>query len=445
MPPTPASSDGSADPVARIASDRVASDRVAPASVAPKRVIVIGAGIVGVCCARFLQREGHRVTLLDRGQPGQGASFGNASVFATESVVPVATPGIWRKVPGMLRDPLGPLALRWGYLPQLAPWLLRFLAASGTRRVEEISHALKCLLDGSLDDYRLLLAEIGADDLLVRRGWLAAYTTAAALGGSRHHVGLQRRHGVEVAEVSTAEMRQMEPALSRDLVGGYYYPDVAHTLDNLRVVTTLAEALARDGGRILCRDVTGFTLGPGGVKTVETTEDALECDAVVVAAGAWSKELARRLGAKVPLDTERGYHLTFPDPQVELTRPIISGEYGFVATPRAAGLRIAGTVEMGGLHAPPNWQRARVLAERGRQILPDLATGGAERWMGFRPSLPDSLPVIGPAPGAPNAVLAFGHGHLGLTLGARTGRLVADLVAGRPASLDIAPFAADRF
>jgi D-amino-acid dehydrogenase len=424
----------------------------APAG-ASKHIVVVGAGIVGVCCARVLQREGHRVTLLDRNPPGEGASFGNASVLAVESVIPVATPGLWRKLPRMLADPLGPLALRWGYLPQLAPWLLRFLAASGPRRVEEISHALAELLQDSLAGYRTLLGEIGAESMLVQRGWIGAYASKAGLAGARAMTELQRRRGVEVAELSVAEMRQMEPALGRHLAGGFYYPQVAHVVDNYRLVVVLAEALQRDGGRVLRRDVIGFRLGEGGgeggrapgVEAVETTEDTLECDAVVVAAGAWSKDLAGRLGARVPLDTERGYHLTLPAPQIELSRPVYASEFGMACTPLESGLRLGGTVEMGGLAAPPDWRRAEVLAKRGRQLFPELDASNASRWMGFRPSMPDSLPVLGPAPGAPNAVLAFGHGHLGLTLGARTGSLVADLLGGRTPPIDLAPFAADRF
>lgn len=411
----------------------------------PRHVAVIGAGIIGICCARALQRDGHRVTLIDRGHPGEGASFGNSSVLATESVIPVATPGIWRKVPKMLLDPLGPLSLRWRYLPHLTPWLLRFLAASRPEAVERISLALESLLDDSIAAYGQLLKDAAAEDLLVRRGWIGAYTTRAALEDYRRLAELQRRRGVEVAEISVAEMRQMEPALSPGLAGGFYYPQVAHTLDPYRVVLAVAELVQREGGRILRRDVTGFRVADGKVEAVETTEDSLPCDAVVVAAGAWSKDLAKRLGVKVPLDTERGYHLTLPTPGIALSRPVYSTEFGMACTPLTGGLRLGGTVELGGRVAAPNWQRAQVLASRGRQLFPDLDTRDASRWMGFRPSLPDSLPVLGPAPAAGNAVLAFGHGHLGLTLGARTGRLVADLVAGRPAPIDLAPFAATRF
>ncbi len=412
--------------------------------VAPRRIVVIGAGIVGVCCAAWLQRDGHAVTLLDRQGPGEGASFGNAAVYASESVLPVAMPGILRRVPGMLSDPLGPLAIRWGYLPRLAPWLLRFVAASRPDRVEAIARALAALQDGGQDDYAPLLAEAGLTDTVVRRGWAAVHLDAERLDSARSVVALQRHHGVSVEELGPEELRQMEPALSRDLKGGFYYPQVAHSLDSYGTVTGLAEHVRSRGGTVVRGEARRIVVRDGRVAAVATDDGEIACEAVVVAAGAWSKRLAGEVGRRVPLDTERGYHLTIPEPGVALSRPLYSTEFGMACTPMTAGLRLAGTVELGGLAAAPNWKRAEVLAERGRKLFPELTTEGASRWMGFRPSLPDSLPVIGPGR-VPGSFLAFGHGHLGLTLGARTGRLIADLVAGRPPVVDPAPYRAERF
>lgn len=412
---------------------------------APRRIVVIGAGIVGVCAALWLQRDGHRVMLLDRKGPGEGASYGNASVYAIESVLPVALPGIVGRVPGMLADPLGPLAIRWGYLPRLMPWLLRFVAASRPARVEAITRDLAALLDGCLADYEPLLAEAGLSETVVRRGWIGAYLDPAKLEGGRAAAASQRAHGVDVEELSVEALRQMEPALSHSLAGGFYYPGVAHSLDPYRTVTGLAESFVAGGGEMCRQEVRRLVADGAGVTAVETDQGRHDCDGVVVAAGAWSRRLAVEAGCAVPLDTERGYHLTIPQPGITLSRPVYSTEFGMACTPIAEGLRLGGTVELGGLEAPPNWRRAEVLAERGRQLFPELSVEGASRWMGFRPSMPDSLPVIGPSPKLPNAVLAFGHGHLGLTLGARTGRLVADFVAGRKPFLEAAPYAADRF
>lgn len=416
-----------------------------PAAGAPRHLVVVGAGIVGVCCAAWLLRDGHRVTLLDRQGPGEGASFGNASVFASESVLPVAMPGILRRVPGMLADPLGPLAIRWGYLPRLAPWLLRFVAASRPARVEAIARALAALQDGAFEDYQPLLGAAGLADTVVRRGWIGAYLDPAKLADGRLAVEMQRVHGVAVEELGPDALRQMEPALSRGIAGGFYYPEVAHSLDNYGTVTGLAEHCRSQGAEVLRGEARRLVLRDGRVAAVATDQGELACDAVVVAAGAWSKKLAADAGAPVPLDTERGYHLTIPEPNIALSRPIYSSEFGMACTPISAGLRLGGTVELGGLEAPPDWRRAEVLAERGRQLFPELRVEGASRWMGFRPSMPDSLPVVGASPRVPNAFLAFGHGHLGLTLGARTGRLVADLVAGRTPVVDPAPYRADRF
>lgn len=406
---------------------------------------MIGAGIVGVCSALWLQRDGHRVTLLDRQGPGEGASFGNAGVFAVESVLPVALPGTLARVPGMLADPLGPLALRWGYLPRLAPWLLRFVAASRPRRVEEIAQAMAALLEGCLDDYLPLLADAGLAETVVRRGWIGAYLDPAKLAAGRRAVELQRAHGVTVEELGAEALRQMEPALTRELAGGFYYPEVAHSLDSYGTVVGLARRFAETGGTIRREEVRRLQVEEGRVVAVETDRGREPCEAVVVAAGAWSRRLAAGVGASVPLDTERGYHLTIAEPGVQLSRPVYSSDFGMACTPMSAGLRLAGTVELGGLEAPPDWRRAEVLATRGSRLFPGLRSEGASRWMGFRPSLPDSMPVLGAAPRVPNAILAFGHGHLGLTLGARTGRLVAELVGQRPPSLDLSPYRPDRF
>jgi D-amino-acid dehydrogenase len=410
-----------------------------------RRAVVVGAGIVGICVASRLEREGWRVTLLDRAGPAEGASFGNASVLATEAVVPVATPGIAWRVPGLLADPLGPLALRWGYLPRLAPWLIRFIAASRPDRVEEISRALAALLSGAVEAYRPYLEAAGVQDMIVRRGWIGAYTTRDGFEASAADRTLQRRRGVELHEIGPSEMRQMEPALASDLHAGVFYPNVAHSVQSYRLATRLAEAFQAEGGEILRAEALGFEVSEGRITAVRSAEGPLPCGAVVLTAGAWSKGLAGELGAEVPLDTERGYHLSIPDPGIELSRPVYSTEFAMACTPLEDGLRLGGTVEMGGLAAPPNWKRAEVLSQRAKRLFPDLDPAGASRWMGFRPSLPDSLPVIGLSPRYPNAALAFGHGHLGLTLAARTANLIADLLAGRDPDIDPRPYRADRF
>jgi D-amino-acid dehydrogenase len=410
-----------------------------------KDIAVIGAGIVGVCCALYLQRGGHRVTLIDRQGPGEGASYGNGAVLPTESVVPVATPGILWKVPGMLSDPLGPLAVRWGYLPRIAPWLLRFLAASTVPRVEQISRALAALHHGSIEAYAPLIAMSGAGDMLRRNGWVCVYESEAGYRAAAPMLDLQRRRGVHLELLGPEELRQLEPALAPIFPRAVFYPEVAQVVDSFRFVQVLAEAFQQHGGRLLREEAHGFELGAAGPCAVLTDRGRRPCETVVVAAGAWSKVLTAQLGSHPPLDTERGYHLQLPAPGVVLRRPIYSTERAFVCTPLETGLRLAGTVELGGLKAPPDWRRAEVLARHARRWLPGLETGGAARWMGFRPSMPDSLPVISASPRHANAFFAFGHGHCGLGMAARTGGLIADLVVGRVPDLDMTPYRIDRF
>lgn len=408
-------------------------------------VVIVGAGIVGVCCALYLLRDGHRVVLLDRGAPGEGTSFGNGSVITEEAVVPVQTPGVARKVPGMLTDPLGPLAIRWSYLPKLAPWLLQFIRASSAQRVEEISISLAELLKGSLKAYDPLLEAAGIRDMMRRSGWVSVYETEAGFRSYAPMLDLQRRRGVNLEILPAEELRQLEPSLAPIFHCGVFFPDVAYTVNNFRFVQELAEAFVRLGGEIRRQTVVGFEQEAQRVRAVVTQDGPLACSGTVIAAGAWSKTLTAMLGSKPPLDTERGYHLTLPHAGSELRLPVYSTERGFVCTPLENGLRVAGTVELGGLEAAPNWRRADVLYQNASRWFPGLDRRKESRWMGYRPSMPDSVPVIGPSPGHRNAYFAFGHGHCGLSLAARTGELIAAFFAGRDPGIDMAPYRADRF
>lgn len=410
-----------------------------------RTVVVVGAGIVGVCTALYLLRDGHRVVLVDRQAPGEGASFGNGSVLPTESVIPVQTPGILWKVPGMLLDPLGPLSVRWRYLPRIAPWLLRFVAASTPRRVEAISRALAALNEGMVEAYGPLTEMAGAGDMLRRSGWVCVFESEAKFRAQEALRELQCRRGVDLQVLSPEELRQLEPALAPIFPRAVFYPNVAYAVNNFRLVQVLAEAFQRQGGRVLREAVRGFDIGESGPRAVVTDQGRHACDAVVVAAGAWSGPFAAQLGSRPPLDTERGYHVHLPEPGTMPRLPVYSTERGIVCSPLEHGLRVAGTVELGGLEAPPNWRRAEVLLTHARRWLPDIEAAGSTRWMGFRPSMPDSLPVVSGSPRHANAFFAFGHGHSGFGLGARTGRIVSDLVAGRDPGLDMAPYRVDRF
>lgn len=424
-------------------------DGTAALSAAPfpagARVAVIGAGVVGSAIALQLAGEGYRISLIDPRPPGSECSFGNAGQIMPYAVAPIALPGALGRLPGWLADPLAPFAIRWSYLPQLAPWLARFIAASVPERVEPIACALASLCAEALPSLESLLATAGARDLLVRRGLLYLFETEAAWQNAGSEIDLMRRHGVRFEALEPDSLRQVEPALGPTITRALLMPDNGHLLDPQGLVTHLAAAMVARGGEIVADEVHDVILGPDGPIAVLTDQGERPCDAVVLAAGARSRALAARLGAEVPLDTERGYHVMLADPGIDLRMPFVSGDGGLHATPMAHGLRLAGTVELGGLEAPPNPARAERLLEVGRRLLPGLGEAGATRWMGFRPSMPDSLPVIGLSPTVPRTALAFGHGHLGMTLSAVTARLVADLVTGRTPLIDPAPFGPGRF
>jgi len=276
-------------------------------------------------------------------------------------------------------------------------------------------------------------------------GWLSVYRTEASFAAAEEEFALQRRRGVKMELLDREHIRQVEPSLAPMFERAAFYPEHSMTVNNFRLVQRLAADFIARGGRLLQEKVSDIELGPHGPRTVVTDKDRIEIDAAVIAAGAWSRALTRRLGHRVALDTERGYHVTLPDPGVMPRLPIHIADFGFVATPLENGLRFAGTVELGGLEAPPNWGRAEILLERGRQVFPGLKEQGRSQWMGFRPSVPDSVPVISGSPKLANAYFAFGHGHLGLSYGAVTGRLIADLAAGRDPGLDMRPYRVDRW
>jgi D-amino-acid dehydrogenase len=408
--------------------------------------VVVGAGMIGVCCALFLQRDGFSVTLIDRQGPGEGASYGNGSMLTCEAVVPIQTPGIVWRVPAMLLDPLGPLRVRWGYLPRLMPWLMRFIAESRWPRVEAASIALARLLDQALLDFDPLLRQAGAEAMVRRTGFLMVYESEAGFRRAAPLIDLQRRRGVEMEILDAETLRAREPNLAPIFARAIHYPEVAQALDVFRLVQVLAESFVAQGGTLKREEVRDFVFASDNkVEAVVTDQGRHPCDALVVAAGAWSRSLVRRLGGDTLLDTERGYSVLMPDPGVVPNTPLYSTERGVVFSPMEIGLRVAGTVELGGLEAPPDWRRAEVLLTLARRWLPGLNTEGVEPWIGFRPSMPDSVPVISGSPRYDNAFFAFGHGHGGIGLGARTGRLIADLAAGRSPNIDMAPYRVDRF
>lgn len=410
-------------------------------------IAVIGAGIVGVATALTLKLEGWPVTLYDPRDPGSGTSFGNAGSISAAGVVPVAVPGLWKRVPGMLLDPMSPLSIRWRHLPRLTPWLVRFLRAGGAENAKRIAGELAPLAHIAVDSHRELLRQTGGMEIVKPVGWLKIYRDGTDYAATAFERELSDMAGIRYEALGADELRQLEPGLSREFTRALFYPDTAFASTPFALTRTYLEAFLARGGRLVREEVRGFEMGPRGPSQLVTDQGRHMCKRVVLAAGAFSGPLARQLGAPVPLDTERGYHLNFQwDGQTPtLQRPTLVSGPQFVLCPMSDGLRLTGGVELGGLEAPPDFRRIRRLAAVARQVLPGL-TGEIDReWMGYRPSLPDSKPVIGRSERHPNVWFGFGHGHLGLTYSAATGRLIADGMAGRAESVPLAPFRAERF
>lgn len=416
-------------------------------STAQPHVVVIGAGIVGLCVAWHLARRGARVTVLDRAEPGGGASSGNAGAISGGSVAPLAMPGVLRQVPRMLLDPEGALHIPPRYALRAAPWLLRFVASARPARVAAIAGALSSLLYDAMEQHRLILAEEGALDLIRETGQLYLYRDRDHYAKDAEAWVLRQRHGMRIEFLDgIGAIRELEPDVRGDYRLGLFIPEQGSCLNPLRHVQVVARGVERMGGRIRRAAVKAITTEAGRVTGVATAEGAVAADQVVLAAGAWSARLLAPLGIRVPLETQRGYHVMLPDAGITLRRPVVPADRKAFITPMEHGLRVAGTVEFGGLEAPPTPRRAELLLRDLRNVFPQARTEGAEGfWMGHRPCLPDSLPVIGPVARWPGLWCAFGHGHLGLTGSAPTGAILARAMLGQRPNLDLAPFAAERF
>ena len=411
----------------------------------PLRVVVVGAGMVGVSAALWLQESGHDVTLIDRGAPGRATSYGNAGIFATYSCIPINAPRRLIDTPSMLLDPHSPLSIQWSYLPRFLPWALRFLSACRPGRVRAIVRALGEILAHAEEGFRPLVRRAGIESLLGAAGALHVYESEESWRRDRGNRERRRANGVAFRELDPSEVYELEPALANIVHRGINFDDVFHLRNPHAVVDGLARAFVQWGGHLRHAEVKSIAIGVPGLLEVVSSGERLLADRVVIAAGAWSTRLLGPLAADIPLDTERGYHVMFPEAASLLNRPVAPVDGGFFMTPMEGGLRAAGTVEFAGLDAPPRPARVEALTAAVRRLLPDIGDP-AESWLGFRPTLPDSLPAIGPLASDPRILCAFGHQHLGMTLGGITGKLIAELVDGSAApSVDLAPFRPDRF
>ncbi len=413
-----------------------------------RHVVIIGAGIVGAATAVELLRDGHQVTLLEPGTPGgeQAASYGNGTILGVGSVVPVSLPGLWKKVPSYLLDPLGPLTIRWRYLPKLLPWLVRFMRAGSTvAKVERTARALAALLADAPHRHARLAAEAGVPDLVQRTGILYPFLDRAGFEAEALAWRLRADAGVTWLELDADQLRQQEPLLDRRYTFAVLVQQGGNVVDPGGYVAALAAHAEGQGARLVTGRATGFRIVDGRLRAVLTETAEIACDAAVIAAGARSKALAHAAGDDVSLETERGYHAVLEGAGITLRHPMLAADTKSAVVSTRAGLRVAGTVELAGLDAAPDWRRAEILRAAMLKTIPDLPPGQFKVWMGHRPSTPDGLPVIGCASGCPDVLHAYGHGHIGLASGAMTGRLVADLVSGKPPTIDIGPFSPQRF
>jgi D-amino-acid dehydrogenase len=409
------------------------------------KITVIGAGIVGMATACSLRRDGHDVTVVTMHPPGEYCSFGNAGMLNNAGCVPQAMPGVIWKVPGYLTDPLGPLVMRWPHLIKAMPWMLRFLANANARQAEHASIALYSLIRDTVPDYEALVKWAGATDLVRHSGYLVAYESEKSFQDDALAWKLRLDRGVKTELLDGAGIRSLVPQLAPAYVRGVHVPDQGYVTNPERLVKALAARFQRDGGAILERKVLNLETGEGGVSALVTDAGPFPVETLVICAGVHSGELTAKLGEPVPIEAERGYHVTYSDPGLQLPMPVHVSEAKVFVTPMEMGVRVAGQAEFSGIYAEPNYRRAHVLEIHMKRMFPQVRTVDSTRWMGRRPAMPDSLPVIGASAKQRNVFYAFGHGHLGLCGGAPTGRLIADLIAGRRPAIDLAPFRVDRF
>ena len=407
--------------------------------------VVIGAGIIGTALAHDLQKRGRQVVLVDRDRPGRGASFGNMASIAVTEFMPASRPSVWRQIPGWMLDPEGPVRVRPGYMPRLLPWFLRFIAASRPSKLRELEAQGAALCARALADTQALLRETGLQDQISEQGCLSLYTDAAEFRADREHIEILDRFGFAHDVLDRAEIKALEPALSDKIGMAVRFPDNRSMKDPYKLVLALAERFRAMGGQIEQGTVVGFTRSDRitGVKLADGR--AIAADEVVICAGAYSARLSKLLDEPIPLETERGYHTQIMAPGITLQHSIIWPARAFMVTPTAGGIRVGGTVEMAGLQAPPDYARAKVTVRRAQTALPGLRCEDFTEWMGHRPALPDTVPILSASAKTPGVFYATGHGHLGLTYAATTAKLMGDLITGAAPALDLQPYRVNRF
>jgi D-amino-acid dehydrogenase len=420
-------------------------DSLAASADVAREVVVLGAGLVGICTSLALREHGHAVVLIDRDEPGQGASMGNAGVISPWSCIPQSMPGVMRKVPGWMLDPEGPVALRLGYAPRMVGWLRRFIAAGAVTRLPPIADAMLALNRPNVDLYKSLVAGTEAAGLIRDAYYVYVSRDTADLDTGALGWRLRAERGVPFERIDAGALRELEPDISDDYPGAIVVKAQGRVTNPGRLGTVLADKARDHGVRILRGGVSALRPDGAGGWRLDTDDGPMSAPAVVLTAGVWSARLLATLGVNTPLEAERGYHLVFTDPGVRLNHSVHDVGGKVALSSMEMGLRCAGTAEFAGIEAAPDYRRARVFKSLARRLLPGLNPEPTTEWMGRRPSTPDSVPYIGPVPGHVNLFAGFGHGHLGLTGAPHTGRILAALVDGRDPGIDMTPYRLGRF
>ncbi len=409
-----------------------------------EHIIIIGAGIVGAATALWLKRAGHQVTLIDKGEPGMGASFGNGCLLASCAMVPVTTPGLISKGAKYLFDPNFPLFMRWGYTPKLLPWLMKYLSFANDADTRRIAKSLTHIVGDSVEQHQALTQGTPAAKWIKESDYNFAYKDRAAFEADAYVWELRREAGFIPELIEGPAVQEHEPILGKNTSLLAVNKNHGFILNPANYVKDLVKLLVEMGGTFIQAEVKDFDLSGGQVSAVDTDKGRFTCDKAVISAGIWSKPLMEKLGLKVPMEAERGYHILFKSPNITPRFPMMVAAGKFVATPMDQGLRCAGVVEFGGLDETPSKAPLALLRRTVAETFPQMQAAEEEEWLGFRPAPTDSLPLIGEL-GSSGVYTAFGHQHIGLTGGAKTGRMVASLISGQPMNLDMRPYQPDRF
>ena len=406
------------------------------------RIGIIGAGIQGVCNALFLQKKGFDVIIFDKDEPGRGASYGNAGHFSPYASVPLNRPDVLTDVPAMLLSSNGPLALKWNYVPKMIPWFLKFIRNCTKERMMHTATYMHQILDLALPAYEELFTEVDLEGLVVDNGIMYIWNNQN-ISSRNLEIKIRNELGVKQKLLNPTEIHDLEPNIKPIYDGGVFYEYAKHTTNPKKVLLKLFDLFIQKGGKFLKHDIKNLNFDEDK-PVIRTETQRFIFDKVIIACGAFSKKFTKDLYENIPLDTERGYHIHYKGYQHLISRPVVFSNRGFGMTPMEQGLRVVGTVEFGGLENPPSKGRIKNLINNAKFMLNDLPEHEDE-WLGFRPSLPDFLPVIGPSKNYKNVFYSFGHHHLGWTLGAISGKIISKMISEEKTNLNLEPYSSLRF